>query len=74
MAVVVKFADNIVKGFAMSISIIISSIVAFLFFDFSPSLMWLAGAAVVTAATFLYQQPDRPSTSQKPLPLQKNNV
>ena len=33
MAIVVKYADNILKGFATSISIIISSVISLYFLD-----------------------------------------
>jgi len=38
VAAVVKYADNILKGFATSVSIIVSSLVSFYFLgDFQPS-------------------------------------
>ena len=38
VAAVMKFADNILKGFATSVSIVISSVVAYFFLgDFVPS-------------------------------------
>lgn len=38
VAAVMKFADNILKGFATSVSIVISSVVSYFFLsDFNPS-------------------------------------
>ncbi|KAG2195985.1 hypothetical protein INT47_011490 [Mucor saturninus] len=54
VAMVVKYADNILKGFATSISIILSGIISFCLLDFQPSWLFLTGTAIVIAATFLY--------------------
>lgn len=55
IAAVIKYADNILKGFATSISIILSSIISYFFLkDFVPNSLFLAGSALVIAATFLY--------------------
>ncbi|CAF1112791.1 unnamed protein product, partial [Didymodactylos carnosus] len=55
IAAVIKYADNIVKGFATSLSIILSSVVSyFLLHDFQPSLFFYLGTTLVIAATFLY--------------------
>jgi UDP-sugar transporter A1/2/3 len=44
VAVVVKYADNILKGFAASFSIITSCILCYFFFDFRPNVLFLMGA------------------------------
>ncbi|KAI7863719.1 nucleotide-sugar transporter-domain-containing protein [Spinellus fusiger] len=54
VAVVVKYADNILKGFATSISIILSSIVSVWMFNFSLSFSFVLGAGFVVYATYLY--------------------
>jgi UDP-sugar transporter A1/2/3 len=54
VALVVKYADNILKGFATSISIILSSIVSVWLFNFSFSGAFAMGAALVIYATYLY--------------------
>ncbi|RCI03369.1 hypothetical protein CU098_007607 [Rhizopus stolonifer] len=54
VALVVKYADNILKGFATSISIILSSIVSVWLFHFTFSGSFLIGAAMVIYATYLY--------------------
>ncbi|ORE01555.1 nucleotide-sugar transporter [Rhizopus microsporus var. microsporus] len=54
VALVVKYADNILKGFATSISIILSSIISVWLFNFAFSGTFLVGAAMVIYATYLY--------------------
>ena len=55
-ALVVRHADNILKGFATSLSIILSGVVSLQVSElrFSPSPWWLVGSALVTLATCLY--------------------
>ncbi|XP_052405613.1 UDP-N-acetylglucosamine transporter isoform X1 [Carassius gibelio] len=55
IAAVIKYADNILKGFATSISIILSTLISyFLLEDFDPTSVFFLGAMLVIAATFLY--------------------
>lgn len=54
VSLVVKYADNILKGFATSISIILSGMISFCFFDFKPSILFILGSTVVMTATVLY--------------------
>lgn len=67
VAVVVKYADNILKGFATSISIISSSILSMMFFAFQPGLTWMCGAMLVMCATVLYSMPSSPPPSILPV-------
>lgn len=61
VAAVVKYADNILKGFATSVSIVVSSFVSFYFLDdFQPTSFFFLGTCGVLAATFLYGLPERP--------------
>ncbi|XP_028395578.1 LOW QUALITY PROTEIN: UDP-N-acetylglucosamine transporter-like [Dendronephthya gigantea] len=61
IATVVKYADNILKGFATSISIIVSSIISYYFLhDFEVSRQFLAGATAVLVATYIYSKPEKP--------------
>ncbi|KAG0323378.1 hypothetical protein BGZ99_002795 [Dissophora globulifera] len=60
VAIVVKYADNILKGFATSLSIIISGFISVYFFDFEPSLQFQLGTLVVIMSTYLYGRPDSP--------------
>lgn len=54
VALVVKYADNILKGFATSLSIIISCVASIYLFDFHLTLQFAFGAALVIGAIFLY--------------------
>lgn len=73
VAVVVKYADNILKGFATSFSIIISCVVSVYLFDFHINGQFLLGAVLVIAAVLLYGRPqnlvkpvsDKPGTLLK---------
>lgn len=60
------YADNISKNFAVSISMVLSSLASFLFFDFSATGNFLFGTSVVLLATYLYSvqeyQGQRPPT------------
>ena len=44
VAVVVKYADNILKGFAASFSIVTSCLLCYFLFDFKPNILFLTGA------------------------------
>ncbi|CAL8102408.1 unnamed protein product [Calicophoron daubneyi] len=55
VAFVMKYADNILKGFSCGLSIILSSLVSyFLLDDFTPSILAFIGAFLVIGATMLY--------------------
>ncbi|GMR43913.1 hypothetical protein PMAYCL1PPCAC_14108, partial [Pristionchus mayeri] len=55
IAVVVKYADSILKGFAVSLSIILSSFISWIFLsDFTPSIAFVTGGSLVIGSTFLY--------------------
>ena len=58
VALVVKYADNILKGFATSVSIVLSSIISSFFFGFEVSGSFVAGTVLVLGAVFLYGMPD----------------
>ena len=47
VAMVVKYADNILKGFATSISIILSSVASVFIFEFQLSFLFMVGAMIV---------------------------
>lgn len=57
VAVVVKYADNILKGFAASFSILTSCVLCYFYFDFVPNIMFLSGAALVNVSMYLYSLP-----------------
>lgn len=59
VAVVVKYADNILKGFATSISIFISAFISIYLFQ-STIGFFMVGTALVLVATYMYSLPDKP--------------
>ncbi|KAI8638879.1 nucleotide-sugar transporter-domain-containing protein [Parasitella parasitica] len=61
VSLVVKYADNILKGFATSISIILSGIISFYLLDFQPSILFITGTGIVISATVLYGLNNEPS-------------
>ncbi len=63
IAAVIKYADNILKSFATSLSIILTYVMSVLVGLENPRLSaaFLAGTALVIAATFLYGLPDAPA-------------
>lgn len=63
VAVVVKYADNILKGFATSLAIIISCIASIYFFNFVLTSQFVCGALLVIVSIFLYGYTPKPSTS-----------
>ncbi|XP_058059618.1 UDP-N-acetylglucosamine transporter [Anopheles bellator] len=54
VAVVVKYADNILKGFATSLAIIISCVASIFLFEFRLTLQFTVGAVLVIGSIFLY--------------------
>lgn len=56
VAVVVKYADNILKGFATSAAIILSCIASVYFFEFELTLQFTAGATLVIVAVYMYSK------------------
>lgn len=54
VAVVVKYSDNILKGFSTSLSIIISSVASVYLFDFQLTGQFIFGATLVIGSIFLY--------------------
>jgi len=59
VAVVVKYADNVMKVFATSISIVVSCMVSAVVLDFRPTIRFCVGTVFVMTATVLYGRPDR---------------
>ncbi|XP_022198038.1 UDP-galactose translocator [Nilaparvata lugens] len=54
VAVVVKYADNILKGFATSLAIVLSSVGSIYLFDFSLSYQFILGSVLVMVSILLY--------------------
>ncbi|GMT08048.1 hypothetical protein PENTCL1PPCAC_30222 [Pristionchus entomophagus] len=66
VAVVIKFADNILKAFATSFAIVLNCVLAYFLFSFRPTMLFVVGAAMVIGAVFCYSvYPVRPT--HKPL-------
>uniref|UniRef100_A0A3B4TP98 Solute carrier family 35 member A3a n=1 Tax=Seriola dumerili TaxID=41447 RepID=A0A3B4TP98_SERDU len=62
IAAVIKYADNILKGFATSLSIILSTLISYFWLqDFDPTGVFFLGAILVIVATFLYGYEGKPS-------------
>lgn len=69
VAMVVKHADNILKGFATSLAIIITSVASMYLFDFHLTLQFTAGASFVICSIFMYSH--QPTTPNKSLSAEK---
>lgn len=54
VAMVVEYADNILKGFATSLAIIIACVASVFIFQFSVTLQFAVGAGLVIGSIFLY--------------------
>lgn len=54
VGVVVKYADNILKGFAAAVSIVVSCVASVYLFEFKLSVPFVSGAGLVMFATYLY--------------------
>lgn len=54
VAMVVKYADNILKGFATSLAIIITCVVSMYLFKFQLTIQFAFGAMLVICSIFLY--------------------
>lgn len=64
VAMVVKYADNILKGFATSLAIVISTVASIFFFGFVLTLQFLVGTALVMVSIFLYShEPSKPTAN-----------
>lgn len=55
VAIVVKYADNVLKGFATSLSILLSSLISLAYFhDVSINSSFVIGAVVVLLSVYYY--------------------
>ncbi|KAJ1743739.1 UDP-galactose transporter Gms1 [Coemansia sp. RSA 1821] len=73
VAVVVKYADNILKGFATSISIIISCLASVWIFGFQITPLFIVGTALVIYATYMYGRPESTQPAVLPVSSNENN-
>ena len=69
VATVVKYADNVLKVFATSFSIVVSCVISAFLFDFHPTLSFLVGASLVVTATVMYSTPERKVRRKPVLPI-----
>jgi len=58
-ALVIKYSDNILKGFATSLSIVFSFLASVALFDYHITSSFLIGASIVLVATWMYNQPGK---------------
>ena len=66
VAFVIKYADNILKGFACSLAIIITCFVLVLLFGFQLPIQFIVGAAFVIMSIFMYgYQPPKNSENRR---------
>lgn len=68
VAVVVKYADNVLKVFATSFSIVVSCILSAIFFDFHATFAFVVGASFVVLSTVMYSQPEKKKRKKPVLP------
>uniref|UniRef100_K3WVL5 UDP-N-acetylglucosamine transporter n=1 Tax=Globisporangium ultimum (strain ATCC 200006 / CBS 805.95 / DAOM BR144) TaxID=431595 RepID=K3WVL5_GLOUD len=71
-AVVVKYADNILKAFATSIAIVLSVIISIFLFDKVPTMQFIFGAVLVNVSVYIYG--NAPSWKQTHSPLLPRTV
>lgn len=62
-ALVIKYSDNILKGFATSLSIVISFLASVALFNFQMTFTFVLGSVVVLIATWLYNQQPKPKAN-----------
>ncbi|CAG4964827.1 unnamed protein product [Parnassius apollo] len=67
VAVVVKYADNILKGFATSVAIIISCVASMYIFDFHLTVRFALGTILVISSIFLYGYVPKKKETRNPL-------
>lgn len=67
VAVVVRYADNVLKVFATSFSIVVSCIISAFLFDFHPTMSFLVGASLVVTATVMYSAPETTRKKRRPV-------
>jgi len=71
VAVVVQYADNLLKGFAVCLGIILSALVSVVLFNYKLTLAFAVGVLLVFISILLYGYPQTPtnsSTSSKAIP------
>lgn len=65
-ALVIKYSDNILKGFATSLAIVLSFIAGIMLFDFQVTTSFVLGTLIVIGSTYLFTSADS-SPSRGPI-------
>ncbi|KAL7421949.1 hypothetical protein Q5752_003721 [Cryptotrichosporon argae] len=65
-ALVIRYSDNIMKGFATSLSIILSFLASVALFNYPITFTFIVGAATVLFSTYLYNAPNAPILPEQP--------
>lgn len=82
VAVVIKYADNILKSFATAVSIVTSTIVSAYVFDFHVSQLFITGCGLAFLAIGMYSRKEEaepktatsPTRKKQPLPQQMSDI
>lgn len=75
VAFIVKYMDNIAKGFATSFSMVIGAVCSWYYFETPVSLSFTFGAVLVIVATLLYSKPNQSSpASAASQPIAKEKI
>lgn len=73
VALVVTYADNILKGFATSLSIILSTVASVWIFNYDLQILFFVGTVLVLCATYLYAMPE-PAKPVEPFDREKGTL
>ena len=56
VAIVVRYSNQVIKGFTLSLAVLLSCIFSILFFNFQPSYKFVLGAILVLLSNYFYSQ------------------
>mmetsp|Transcript_52628 Transcript_52628/g.104444 ORF Transcript_52628/g.104444 Transcript_52628/m.104444 type:complete len:297 (+) Transcript_52628:1-891(+) len=65
VAFILRYADNILKGFAAAFSTMASCVLEIVFYGFKPTGAFLAGAVLINAAAYMYNTPGTKRAAKK---------
>lgn len=66
VAAVMRYADNILKGFATSVAIILSTVLSVFIFDYSVTVIFSLGVVMVMLAIYVYGRAAAAAPASKP--------
>ena len=66
VAFILKYADNILKGFAAAFSTVASCVLEMAIMHFRPTATFLLGGALINVAAYCYNTPGRKDSSKLP--------